>query len=152
MFKIKKIQNIDLKNQINDFKINLENTQRMVAEKIVIAGKVPLLERDNEDLKYKMKRYEENSDKLLQEINAITTEKNKLLTKIDEMMKNPQIVNAGAKSRTGLSMKGGNRSNLGTSDMAPISHGILLYLSYFFLYKINFMQIYLLFILNDYKE
>lgn len=121
-------------------KINLDNTQRVVAEKIVVAGKVPLLERDNEDLKIKMKRYEENTNKILEELSATVNEKNKLLNKVEDMMKNPQIVAGGAKSRTGISIRGGTRSGLGTVESGPINHGIIFFLFVFFLpFKKNFI-------------
>ncbi len=117
---------------MNDLKINLENTQRVVAEKIIIAGKVPLLERDVEDLKTKIKRYEDNSQKLLEELNSLTIERNKLLSKVDSIMKNPQIVNIN-KSRIGNSLKS-TRSAVGNSDFNTISHGIL---KIFLIYKYN---------------
>lgn len=112
-----------MRNQLNDVKINLENTQRIIAEKIVVAGKVPQLERDNEDLKIKIKRYEENSHKLLEELNSLTTERNKLLNKVDDLMKNPQVSAIGnkkalSKGRSGLlGIEGMSSSNVATGKI-----------------------------------
>lgn len=113
-------------------KINLGNTQREAAEKIIIEGKIRLFERDNEDLKIKIKRYEDNSQKLLEELNSLTNERNKLLNKVDEMTKNPQISAIPNRSRTGLSIKN-NRSGFGTTEMGPINLGIFI----FMLFAIN---------------
>jgi len=104
-------------------KITLETTQRVLAEKNVIAGKVPLLESDNDDLKIKMERYKANNEKILEEINVMEIDRNKFRNKVEEMLKNPQITVGANKSRVGISMRGATRSAMGTSETSGINHG-----------------------------
>ena len=112
------MENIDLKNQLSDLKINLDNTQRVIAEKIIVAGKVPQLERDNDDQKIKLKRYEDNSQKLLEELNTLTIDRNQLLNKIDEYAKNPHLSNnTGAKRSTMARPTTFSRSGVNAADI-----------------------------------
>jgi ElaB/YqjD/DUF883 family membrane-anchored ribosome-binding protein len=76
-------------------KINLEGIQNLFAEQQVKAGKVPLLESDNEDLKRRLKRYENTEKEIMNELNNVTNQKNDLLKQIDDYIKkNPLNMNA----------------------------------------------------------
>jgi len=83
-------------------KINLEGIQNSFAEQQVKAGKVPLLENDNEDLKLRLKRYENTEKDIMNELNNVTNQRNDLLKKIDDYSKNPHLINnASGKRSTG---------------------------------------------------
>ena len=114
------MENIDLKHQLNDKKINLEGIQNSFAEQQVKAGKVPLLESDNEDLKMKLKRYENTEKDIMKELNNVTNQRNDLLKKIDDYSKNPHLAaNASNKRNTGRSttfQRSGINAN--TSDLS----------------------------------
>jgi hypothetical protein len=131
-------------------KINLEGIQNLFAELQVKAGKVPLLESNNDDLKLRLKRYENTEKDIMNELNNVTNQRNDLLKKIDEFTKNSNFaINAsGRKSNTlksNISSRSGISSNTGDILIknTSISGGGNLKNIYFYFYFIKIDNLYL---------